>query len=58
MENSLFEAGGKGTRGKPYTDYFPKAMIPINGKPLINYIVINFRNSFKCNRRNNHFDRL
>jgi len=32
-------AGGKGTRGKPYTEYFPKAMIPINGKPLIDYIV-------------------
>ncbi len=32
-------AGGKGTRGKPYTDYFPKAMIPINGVPLIQYIV-------------------
>jgi mannose-1-phosphate guanylyltransferase len=32
-------AGGKGTRGKPYTDYFPKAMIPLNGKPLIDYII-------------------
>ncbi len=32
-------AGGKGTRGKPFTDYFPKAMIPIEGKPLIDYIV-------------------
>lgn len=32
-------AGGKGTRGKPYTEYFPKAMSPINGKPLIGYIV-------------------
>jgi len=32
-------AGGKGTRGKPYTDYFPKAMIPLNGKPVIDYIV-------------------
>lgn len=32
-------AGGKGTRGKPFTDYFPKAMIPIKGKPLIDYIV-------------------
>lgn len=32
-------AGGKGTRGKPYTEYFPKAMSPINGKPLIDYIV-------------------
>ena len=32
-------AGGKGTRGKPYTDYFPKAMTPIYGKPLIDYVV-------------------
>lgn len=32
-------AGGKGTRGKPYTDYFPKAMTPINDIPLIDYIV-------------------
>lgn len=32
-------AGGKGTRGRPYTDYFPKAMTPINHKPLIDYIV-------------------
>ena len=32
-------AGGKGTRGKPYTDYFPKAMLPINDKPVIDYIV-------------------
>ncbi|MGI0002901.1 MAG: nucleotidyltransferase family protein, partial [Nitrosopumilaceae archaeon] len=39
-------AGGKGTRGKPYTDFFPKAMIPINGKPLIHYI-IDYIGSFK-----------
>jgi mannose-1-phosphate guanylyltransferase len=32
-------AGGSGTRGKPYTEYFPKAMIPIDGKPLIDYVV-------------------
>lgn len=32
-------AGGRGTRGKPYTEYFPKAMTPIFGKPLIDYIV-------------------
>jgi len=32
-------AGGKGTRGKPYTNYFPKAMLPINDKPVIDYIV-------------------
>ena len=38
-------AGGKGTRGKPYTEYFPKAMTPINDKPLIDYIV-RYLNSF------------
>ena len=32
-------AGGRGSRGKPYTDYFPKAMTPINGRPLIDYLV-------------------
>ena len=32
-------AGGKGTRGKPYTEYFPKAMTPIKGLPLIDYVV-------------------
>lgn len=31
-------AGGRGTRGRPFTDYFPKAMIPFNGRPLISYI--------------------
>ena len=38
-------AGGKGSRGKPYTEYFPKAMTPIDGKPLIDYI-IKYLNSF------------
>jgi mannose-1-phosphate guanylyltransferase len=38
-------AGGKGTRGKPYTEYFPKAMLPINDKPLIDYVV-NYLKSF------------
>jgi mannose-1-phosphate guanylyltransferase len=36
---AIILAGGKGTRGKPYTEYFPKAMTPINGKPLVDYIV-------------------
>jgi len=36
---AIILAGGKGTRGKPYTDYFPKAMTPINGKPLIDYVI-------------------
>jgi mannose-1-phosphate guanylyltransferase len=32
-------AGGYGTRARPFTDYFPKAMIPLNGRPVIHYIV-------------------
>jgi len=32
-------AGGRGTRGRPFTDYIPKALIPIQGKPLIAHIV-------------------
>ena len=32
-------AGGKGTRAKPFTDFFPKALIPVEGKPLIEHIV-------------------
>ena len=42
---AIILAGGKGTRGKPFTDFFPKAMIPVNGKPLIDYIV-NYISSF------------
>lgn len=32
-------AGGSGTRGRPFTEYFPKAMIPVHDKPLISYII-------------------
>lgn len=31
-------AGGSGTRGRPFTDYFPKAMIPVHNRPLIFHI--------------------
>jgi mannose-1-phosphate guanylyltransferase len=32
-------AGGLGTRARPFTNYIPKSMIPIDGKPMIDYIV-------------------
>ena len=32
-------AGGVGTRGRPYTDHIPKAMIRVKGKPVIEIIV-------------------
>jgi len=43
---AIILAGGKGTRAKPFTDFFPKAMIPIHGKPLIDHIV-SYLSSFK-----------
>ncbi|MDA7953415.1 MAG: nucleotidyltransferase family protein [Nitrosopumilus sp.] len=36
-------AGGRGTRGRPYTEYFPKAMIPVRGRPLIDHVVGHLR---------------
>lgn len=36
---AIILAGGKGTRGRPYTEFSPKAMIPISGRPVISYIV-------------------
>ncbi|MBI2887404.1 MAG: nucleotidyltransferase family protein [Chloroflexi bacterium] len=34
---ALIVAGGEGQRLRPYTDDRPKAMVPINGKPLLEY---------------------
>lgn len=31
-------AGGSGTRGKPYTEFVPKAMMPVRGRPIIGHI--------------------
>ncbi len=32
-------AGGKGTRSYPFTEYFPKPMMPICGKPILVHIM-------------------
>lgn len=37
--NSLIFAAGLGTRLKPLTDTMPKAMVPINGKPLVQILI-------------------
>ncbi|WP_172602310.1 nucleotidyltransferase family protein [Candidatus Nitrosocosmicus franklandus] len=36
---AVIPAGGLGTRGKPFTDYCPKAMIPIDGRPIIDHVI-------------------
>ena len=38
-------AGGSGTRGRPYTEFFPKAMIPVRGRPVIDYVAGYLRRS-------------
>ena len=32
-------AGGRGTRAYPHTDYLPKPMLPVNGKPIIMHVM-------------------
>lgn len=32
-------AGGHGTRAKPFSQHSPKAMIPVNGRPVIDHII-------------------
>ena len=34
--------GGKGTRSNPYTEHFPKAMMPIGGTPIIVHLMRNY----------------
>lgn len=34
--------GGKGTRSYPFTEYFPKVMMPINGTPIIVHLMRSF----------------
>jgi NDP-sugar pyrophosphorylase family protein len=36
---ALVLAGGAGTRLSPLTTYIPKGMIPINGRPFIDYVI-------------------
>lgn len=38
-------AGGAGTRGRPYTEFFPKAMTPVEGRPAIAHVVGHLRAS-------------
>jgi mannose-1-phosphate guanylyltransferase len=32
-------AGGRGTRARPFSDFVPKSMIPIEGRPVIDHVV-------------------
>jgi mannose-1-phosphate guanylyltransferase len=32
-------AGGRGTRARPFSDFVPKSMIPIEGRPVIDHVI-------------------
>jgi N-acetyl-alpha-D-muramate 1-phosphate uridylyltransferase len=36
---AMILAAGMGTRLKPYTDKMPKALVPVNEKPLLEYVI-------------------
>ena len=40
--DAVIMAGGKGSRLSPFTNILPKPLIPIKGKPVIDYIIENF----------------
>ena len=45
----IIMAGGKGLRMKPFTNLFPKAMLPFNNSTIIEEIIKQFRKENFCN---------
>ena len=44
---AILLAGGLGTRARPFTDYSPKALIPIHGRPAIDHLA-RYLSKFSC----------
>ncbi|MBI2672925.1 nucleotidyltransferase family protein [Candidatus Woesearchaeota archaeon] len=40
---AIILAGGKGERLKPITDYMPKSLVPVNNKPIVQYVIELFK---------------
>ena len=43
ISQALILAGGQGLKMRPFTYEMPKAMIPVNGRPILEYIIENLR---------------
>ncbi|MDD4901346.1 MAG: sugar phosphate nucleotidyltransferase [Patescibacteria group bacterium] len=43
IKKAIILAGGQGLKMRPFTYEMPKAMIPINNRPVLEYIIENFR---------------
>lgn len=39
----IIMAGGKGTRLRPITEILPKPLVPVDGKPILEHIIENFK---------------
>lgn len=45
VDTAIILAGGKGTKLRPYTYEIPKPLLPVHGKPLLEYTLINLKRS-------------
>lgn len=43
-DHAFILAAGKGTRLRPYTDNMPKPMVPVNGRPILDYTLDKLKN--------------
>ncbi len=43
IKKAIILAGGKGLKMRPFTYEMPKTMIPVNGRPVLEYIIENLR---------------
>lgn len=48
MIEAIILAGGKGTRLSPLTDHLPKPLVPILGKPMIDYVLEHLAEAGLC----------
>jgi len=43
MKKAMILAAGKGTRLKPFTDNMPKALFPVKGVPMLEYLILKLK---------------